>query len=226
MLKLIATDRSGLSAEAVVRLEPRPAVVSAATDPPGGVIEVDGVAGAAPRRTVIAGSRVTVSIEREQWLGGAEHRFTGWSDGDDQSVRVLHPGGDVALVARFAPVAPAGGSSPPAVPGSPAPDHAAPRVRVRSPGTRRLARHIRVAVRCSEPCSLAARAELRASGRRLRLPARARGRSAVVVGLPRAALARARRALRADRPVRLRLTVLARDAAGNRARSLRSIRLR
>jgi hypothetical protein len=83
-----------------------------------------------------------------------------------------------------------------------------------------------VGVRCSEPCSLTARAELRASGRRLRLKARARGRSAVVVALPRAARSRARRALHAGRSVRVRLTVIARDTAGNRARSVRSIRLR
>ena len=218
VLRLIATDSRGLTGEATMRLDPRPAVVTASTDPPGGTVDVDGVRGTSVQRTVIAGSRVTVATDPVQELGGNPRAFAGWSDGELAASRTIRPAADVTLVARFATATAPGGAT--------GHDHIAPRLRVLWPRSHRIDRRsVAVRVRCSEACALSPRAWLVASGRRMRLPARVHGHTRVVIHLTATARSRARRAMRDGRSARIRVEVVARDAAGNRACLRRALRL-
>jgi len=127
-------------------------------------------------------------------------------------------------------------SPPPSQPpgGEPLTDVTPPSLLVQSPGSQLLGKTIRVAVGCpSEACRVTARGtmsvpdtarvfRLRSASARLSAGQRATLR----LRLGRRALSAARKALKAGRRVRARITVVAVDAAGNRKVKRVSVRLR
>jgi glucose/arabinose dehydrogenase len=233
VLTLVAKDSGGLTGSTSVRLEPRAARVHVVSDTTGTVVSVDGVEGADVSRTVIAGSTVTVGAAREQRVADELWRFGGWSDGALDATRLLAPQNDVSLTARFAR-APTPAPNPAATPAA-TPEPTTPpaplRVSLDRPNApRTLAPKLSLRVRCSEACTLSASAALAIGGRKRGLPA-PKGR-AVAGGrrfdlrVPARLRARARRALRTGRKVRIQLRINGRDAAGVRHRSTVTVPLR
>lgn len=105
-LRLTATDAGGLTDVAAVVLEPRTAAVTVASDPPGLQLSVDGRAQTSPvRRTVIVGSRTTVTAPSPQTAGGRSLVFDRWSDAGARTHDVVARA-DTALTARFRPAVP------------------------------------------------------------------------------------------------------------------------
>jgi len=239
VLTLVATDSHGLTGSRSVRLEPRAAEVRVRTDAPGTQASIDGIEGEDVRRTVIAGTRVTIAAEAEQRVGGELWRFGGWSDGAFGATRELAPAQDVSVIAHFdaepapAPIATAAPTAT-AAPGPEAPRAPAPaplRIRVdRSAGPRRLAPRLPVLVRCSRACSITAAATLIAGRSEHRLPAaRALWRPAgrrLELRMPARVRRAARRSLRRGRHVRVRLRLAARDADGRLQRRTVTLPLR
>jgi uncharacterized repeat protein (TIGR01451 family) len=81
-LTLTATDSSGLSASVTRRLDPRAVTLSFATVPTGLQLTVGPSTSTAPfSRTVIDGSRNSLSAAATQDLGGVRYGFVSWSDG-------------------------------------------------------------------------------------------------------------------------------------------------
>jgi len=79
---LTATDSSGLQASTSVRIDPRAIVLSFATTPAGLQIGVGGNTSTAPfTRTVIEGSKNTITAPSPQDVGGVRYVWQGWSDG-------------------------------------------------------------------------------------------------------------------------------------------------
>jgi hypothetical protein len=111
-------------------------------------------------------------------------------------------------------------------------DRRAPRLRFAVPRHQRLlqARALRVAVRCDEPCRVAANATVRAGGARWHAPVSGRARSrrarTVRVTMTAKALGVVRRAIVAGEATVIRVRVRARDRHGNVARSTDAVRLR
>ena len=82
VLRLTAMDSAGLSHTVERRLDPRPAVLSFASNPSGLQIALGGETFATPaKRTVIDGSRLTLTATSPQALGGVSYAFSSWSDG-------------------------------------------------------------------------------------------------------------------------------------------------
>ena len=81
-LTLTATDSNGVSASVTRTLEPRTVSIGFATVPTGLSLSMDSTSVPAPfSRTVIDGSRNTISAPSSQLKGGTTYAFTGWSDG-------------------------------------------------------------------------------------------------------------------------------------------------
>ena len=81
-LTLTATDSNGVSASVTRTLEPRTVSIGFATVPTGLSLSMDSTSAPAPfSRTVIDGSRNTISAPSSQLKGGTTYAFTGWSDG-------------------------------------------------------------------------------------------------------------------------------------------------
>jgi hypothetical protein len=158
-------------------------------------------------------------------------RFDGSFPASGQAAGRLHqsscPSSPVSWTATTG--APAGQPQPP-------PDRTPPALEARAGSSQPLRRGgaIRVRVRCpDEPCRVTARGSMRARGQRVFRLRRAvaqlrRGGAGARVQprLGRRARAAARRALRSGRRVRVRVTVIAADAAGNRTVRRLTIRLR
>ena len=236
-MTLVATDSSGLTGSRAVRLEPRAASVRVRTDAPSTRVSVDGVEGEDVRRTVIAGTRVTIAASGAQYVDGELWRFGGWSDGAFGPTRELTPSGDVSLTAHFHGP-PKSTPAPTAIPTA-APEPAAPtspslpalRITVGPRGVaRRLAPRVPVLVRCSRACSVTATAVLIAGRAERRLPPPAIVRRAagdrLLVRLPAGARRAARHALRRDRSARVGLRIAARAAGGRPVRRTVTLALR
>jgi glucose/arabinose dehydrogenase len=85
-LQLTATDSGGLQATTSVSLYPQTVSLSFATSPTGLQLVVNGTTGVAPfTRTVITGSRNTISAGTPQNANGASYSFSSWSDGGAQT---------------------------------------------------------------------------------------------------------------------------------------------
>lgn len=101
-LSLQGTDSGGMSNGKTLRLDPQTTVLTFQTSP-GGLQLVVGAEAAASsfNRTVIVGSRNTVSAPGPQKKGGQSYSFQSWSDGGAQSHEVIAPAASTAYVARF-----------------------------------------------------------------------------------------------------------------------------
>jgi glucose/arabinose dehydrogenase len=105
-LRLTATDAGGLTDTAAVVLRPRTVQLSVASDPPGLALSVNGRPGTSPvTRTVVEGSRTTVTAPSPQDAGGRSLVFDRWSDAGARTHDVVAPA-DTALTARFRPAVP------------------------------------------------------------------------------------------------------------------------
>jgi uncharacterized repeat protein (TIGR01451 family) len=100
-LVLTATDSGGLTSTASVRLDPKTAVLSFATVPTGLQLSVGATTSTAPfQRTVIQGSRTTLTAPAQQTLGGTTYNFQSWSDGGARSHDVF-PTADTSYTATY-----------------------------------------------------------------------------------------------------------------------------
>jgi glucose/arabinose dehydrogenase/PKD repeat protein len=85
-LELTARDSGGLTSVQTLRLDPLTTTLEMRSDPSGLQLEAAGVVAATPfSRTVIAGSRSTISAPTPQTLGGNGYEFASWSDGGGQT---------------------------------------------------------------------------------------------------------------------------------------------
>jgi PA14 domain-containing protein len=85
-LQLTVTDSGGATGTASVRLDPQTVVLSFASSPSGLRLVVGGFSTTTPfNRTVIVGSRNSLSAPSPQSLNGATYVFELWSDGGAQS---------------------------------------------------------------------------------------------------------------------------------------------
>jgi glucose/arabinose dehydrogenase len=90
-LKLTATDATGLSDTRTLRLDPQAVQMHFESTPTGLLLVVgDSEPAATPfNRTVIVGSKNSISAPSPQTLQGADYRFGSWSDGGAQSHDVI-----------------------------------------------------------------------------------------------------------------------------------------
>ena len=87
---LTATDSGNLTATTSVRLDPKTVTLSFATVPSGLQLTVGSSTSTTPfTRTVVQGSRNTVTAPTPQTLGGAQYTWTSWSDGGARSHDVI-----------------------------------------------------------------------------------------------------------------------------------------
>jgi uncharacterized repeat protein (TIGR01451 family) len=85
-LVLTATDRGGLTGSASVRLDPKTVTLTFATVPSGLDLSVGAVTSTTPfSRTVIQGSRNTITAPLQPTLGGTTYNWQSWSDGGARS---------------------------------------------------------------------------------------------------------------------------------------------
>jgi glucose/arabinose dehydrogenase len=102
-LRLTATDSGGLQDTQTVRLDPRTAEVTLRSSPPGLTLSLGPHSATADfTRTVIAGSRSTISAPSPQTLGGGTYVFGGWSDGGARTHDVV-VADDAEYTATFGP---------------------------------------------------------------------------------------------------------------------------
>ena len=112
ILELTVTDSGGLSDTASVRVDPRTANLTLASNPAGVGLALGDAPTPAPfTRTVIEGSRNTVIAPPEEVVGGEALEFVSWSDGGalTHDVTVDH---DQTLTASYLDVTPKDSSSP------------------------------------------------------------------------------------------------------------------
>jgi glucose/arabinose dehydrogenase/PKD repeat protein len=101
-LRLTATDSGDLTDTKTLRLDPRTVVLTFQTTPGGLQLVVNGTAGrAAFSRTVIVGSRNSISAPSPQQKGGKAYTFSSWSDGGAQTHDIIAPAAATTYTARF-----------------------------------------------------------------------------------------------------------------------------
>ena len=101
-LKLTATDSGGLTDTKTVRLDPQTVNLTFQTIPGGLRLVVNGSeAKASFTRTVIIGSRSTVSALTPQMKNGKTYAFVSWSDGGAQTHTIVAPATGTTYTARF-----------------------------------------------------------------------------------------------------------------------------
>ena len=101
-LSLTATDLGGLKDTKTVRLDPRTVVLTFQTTPGGLSLVVGGTSSKSTfTRTVIVGSRNSVSAPTPQSKGNKSYSFTSWSDGGAQTHDIFAPAAATTYTARF-----------------------------------------------------------------------------------------------------------------------------
>jgi glucose/arabinose dehydrogenase len=101
-LRLTATDSGGLTSTVTRRLDPRTVVLSFQTNPGGMQLVVGGTPSAASfTRTVIIGSKNTVTAISPQIKGTKSYRFVSWSDGGAQTHDVIAPATATTYTAKL-----------------------------------------------------------------------------------------------------------------------------
>jgi PKD repeat protein len=101
-LRLTATDLGGLTDTKSVRLDPKTVDLSFKSDPAGLQLTVGSASGTTPfSRTVIVGSKNSISAPSPQTLGGTTYGFDSWSDGGAQSHDIVAPAGAVTYTATY-----------------------------------------------------------------------------------------------------------------------------
>jgi len=231
-LTLTVTDARGATDVKTVKLDPT-VRLKVQSDPPGVPLSLDGASSTDPlESTRKTGTPRAVSAPEAY----GDLRFDGWSDGGAPS-HSLTPAEDTTLVARYrgpppqAPLPP----PPPVLPGLPQTlDRTPPRLSVaakrRQPTLR--TRVVSVAVRCpDEACTARASGTLKVGARSAaKAPgptrkALAGQRITLAVRLSAKALKAARRGAASRRRVTLALSIVAKDAAGNRTTARRTVEL-
>src|SRR5215210_2406578 len=101
-LRLTATDSGGLTDTKSVRLDPKPVALTFQSEPAGLQLTVGSSSGTTPfSRTVIAGSKNSVSAPSPQTLGGINYTFASWSDGGAQSHDIVAPDAVATYTATY-----------------------------------------------------------------------------------------------------------------------------
>jgi PKD repeat protein len=101
-LELTATDSGGLKDIKTVRLNPRTVTLTFQTTPGGLNLVVNRTQStSAFTRTVIVGSKNTISAESPQRKGGKAYNFVSWSDGGAQTHDITAPSTARTYTARF-----------------------------------------------------------------------------------------------------------------------------
>ena len=101
-LRLTATDSGGLTDTTSVRLDPRTVALTFQTVPGGMRLAVNGTEGTATfSRTVIVGSRNTISAITPQVKGRKTYTFSSWSDGGAATHDIVAPASAATYTARF-----------------------------------------------------------------------------------------------------------------------------
>jgi glucose/arabinose dehydrogenase len=101
-LELTATDSSGLTDTRTVRLDPRTVDLTFRTQPSGLRLAVGGDEEVTPfARTVIVGSRNSISAPTPQALDASQYRFTTWSDGGAQTHDIVAPSSSSTFTANY-----------------------------------------------------------------------------------------------------------------------------
>jgi hypothetical protein len=89
-LSLTATDSTGLQHTATRRLDPQTVPLTFQTSPTGLTLTVGGVPATAPfSRTVVVGSKNTITAPSPQASGSTSYQFSSWSDGGAQTHDVI-----------------------------------------------------------------------------------------------------------------------------------------
>jgi glucose/arabinose dehydrogenase len=101
-LTLTATDPGGLTDTDTVRLDPQTVTLTFATSPSGLQLTVGSTSQATPfTRTVIVGSKNTISAPSPQTLNGRSYAFQGWSDGGAQAHDIIAPAAAATFTATY-----------------------------------------------------------------------------------------------------------------------------
>src|SRR5215213_9571577 len=101
-LRLTATDSGGLTHTKSVRLDPKTVELSFRSEPAGLQVTVGSASATTPfSRTVIVGSKSTVSAPSPQTLAGATYNFASWSDGGAQSHDIVAPDASATYTAAY-----------------------------------------------------------------------------------------------------------------------------
>jgi hypothetical protein len=101
-LRLTATDSGGLRDTKIVRLDPRTVVLTFQTTPGGLRLTVGPTTSTATfSRTVIVGSRNSISAPSPQRKGNKDYAFSTWSDGGAQTHDIIAPATATTYTARF-----------------------------------------------------------------------------------------------------------------------------
>jgi len=101
-LRLTATDPGGLKDVKSLRLDPRTVVLTFQTTPGGLSLTVGSTTTKSTfTRTVIVGSRNTISAPSPQTKGTKRYTFASWSDGGAQTHDITAPGTATTYTARF-----------------------------------------------------------------------------------------------------------------------------
>jgi glucose/arabinose dehydrogenase/PKD repeat protein len=101
-LRLTATDSGGLTDTKSVRLDPKTVDLTFGSQPAGLQLTVGSSSGTTPfTRTVIAGSKNSVSAPSPQTLGGTTYGFSSWSDGGAQSHDIVAPEAAATYTATY-----------------------------------------------------------------------------------------------------------------------------
>jgi glucose/arabinose dehydrogenase len=120
-LRLTATDEGGLSDIKSVRLDPRTVDLTFRSNPAGLRLTVGSASATTTfSRTVIIGSKNSVSAPSPQTLAGTTYKFASWSDGKAQSHDIDAPGTATTYTATYAAAPPQDTTAPQVMSTSPA----------------------------------------------------------------------------------------------------------
>jgi glucose/arabinose dehydrogenase len=101
-LRLTATDSSGLTNSVSRQLDPRTVALTFQTSPGGLNLTINGTAAKGTvTRTVIVGSRNTITAITPQQKGNKTYTFASWSDGGAQSHDIIAPANPATYTATF-----------------------------------------------------------------------------------------------------------------------------
>jgi glucose/arabinose dehydrogenase len=101
-LRLTATDSAGLTDTESVRLDPETVELSFRSDPAGLQLTVGSASATTPfSRTVLVGSKNSISAPSPQTLGGTTYGFASWSDGGAQSHDIFAPDAAATYTATY-----------------------------------------------------------------------------------------------------------------------------
>ena len=101
-LQLTARDSAGLTDTESIRLDPRTVALTLSTNPGGLTLAFNGTTAAAPfTRTVIQGSRNTISAPSPQTKAKKSWLFKSWSDAGAQTHVVVAPTSSTTYTASF-----------------------------------------------------------------------------------------------------------------------------